>query len=190
MGKKNTHDPKELSAEILHQIVVCASNAAIDRYEKEGKRKHQEAVDRRLHNTELLLRNYRSFKFHSEKAVFDASNIKDDLSLQGLLEMMGCIKGDSNLTVLSVQESAARTSTLVHHIDNMLDYFKFRCENSGRPEDERRWRIIRDRYVVPEDEQKSFQEIADEESLSVSAVYKDHKEAIRKLSALMFGYVE
>ena len=161
----------------------------IDTLRREEERQRKAAYDKRLHNTELLLKNYRSFVVHSESAVSNASQIDDDIDLDSLMEMMGCRGGDPDITVLSVQESAVRTRILVAHIDRMLDYFEYRCLHSGRLEDERQWRIIRDRYIVPEEDQKSFQQIADEEHLGLSAIYKSHKEAIRKVSALLFGYV-
>lgn len=185
MGQKKGTQRTYLTAEMKKEIVELT----IATLRREEERQRKEVRDKRLHNTELLLKNYRSFVIHSESAVSNASQIDDDIDLDTLLDLMGCRGIDPDISVLSVQESAARTRILVTHIDRMLDYFKYRCDHSGRPEDRRQWRIIRDRYLVPEDEQKTFQKIADEEFLTLSAIYKSHKEAIRHVSALIFGYV-
>ena len=185
MGQKKGTPRSQLTPELRKEIVELVISTL--RREEEHQRKM--AYDKRLHNTELLLKNYRSFVVHSESAVSNASQIDDDLDLDELLEMMGCRGSDHDVSVLSVQESATRTRILVAHIDRMLEYFQYKCEHSGRVEDERHWRIIRDRYIVPEDEQRSFQEIADDEHLGLSAIYKSHKEAVRQVSALLFGYV-
>ena len=38
--------------------------------------------------------------------------------------------------------------------------------------------------------QKTFQDIAEEENVDVSTIYRDHKMALRQLSALFFGCFE
>ena len=65
-------------------------------------------------------------------------------------------RADKELAVTSVRESAARTRILVHHIDRMLDYFKYRCDHSSKPEDARRYRIVYYSYLAEEAEQKTF----------------------------------
>ena len=98
--------------------------------------------------------------------------------------------GTKELAVTSVRESAARTRILVHHIDRMLDYFKYRCDHSSKPEDARRYRIVYYSYLAEEAEQKTFQELAEDENVDISTIYRDHKAALRQLSALIFGYFE
>lgn len=178
-----------LSDELQKEVIRLASQVAIKQFQRQSKIWKKEVMDRCLHNTELLMKNYRSFVVHSEMAVYDASQINDDIDLNDLLEMMGSRRGDNAASILSIQESAVRTRTLVVHIDRMLDYFKYRCEHSERPDDKRYWLIIYWRYVVEEGKRKSFQELANEEGLGLSSIYKSHKEAIRQLSALFFGYI-
>ena len=136
------------------------------------------------------MEKYRSFVIHSETAVHEASQVEDDFDLDDLLELMDCGTGDKELAVTSVRESAARTRILVHHIDRMLDYFKYRCDHSSKPEDARRYRIVYYSYLAEEAEQKTFQELAEDENVDISTIYRDHKAALRQLSALIFGYFE
>ena len=179
-----------LTAEQRKEIIGVASQVAIEQYQKSAERAKQTARDKRLHNTKLLMEKYRSFVIHSKTAVHEASQVEDDFDLDDLLELMDCGTGDKELAVTSVRESAARTRILVHHIDRMLDYFKYRCDHSPKPEDDRRYRIIHYSYLAEEKEQKTFQELADEENVDISTIYRDHKVALRQLSALIFGYFE
>lgn len=183
-------DKTTLTAEQRREIIGMASQVAIEQYQKAAEKARQDAKDKRLHNTKLLMEKYRSFVIHSKTAVHDASQVDDDFGLDDLLDLMDCGIGDREVAVTSVRESAARTSILVHHIDRMLDYFKYRCDHSSKPEDARRYRIIQYSYLVDESSQKTFQELAEDESVDVSTIYRDHKAALRQLSALIFGYFE
>lgn len=186
MKKKGS--TSSLSETQRKEIIEMASRVAIEQYHKEADRMRQEAKDKRFHNTEMLMKNYRSFVVHSQKAVFDASQVEDDLDLDTLLDLMDCGGKGKKLSIISVQESAARTRTLVHHIDNMLGYFEQRCLKSNKPEDARRLRVIKALYI--DDDEKSPQEIADEEQVDLSTVYRDNRAALRQLSALIFGYFD
>lgn len=179
-----------LTAEQRREIIGMASQVAIEQYQKAAERAKQNARDKRLHNTKLLMEKYRSFVIHSKTAVHEASQGEDDFDLDDLLELMDCGTGDKELAVTSVRESAARTRILVHHIDRMLDYFKYRCDHSSKPEDARRYRIVYYSYLAEEAEQKTFQELAENENVDISTIYRDHKAALRQLSALIFGYFE
>lgn len=87
-------------------------------------------------------------------------------------------------------KSAAYTRTLVHHVRRMLDFYKRCCEVSQKPEDARRYRVIYFSYLAEPEEQLTFQQIAEQEMVDISTIYKDHKLALRQLSALFFGYFE
>ena len=187
--KKNTTALK-LTAEQRKEIIELASLAAIEQYHKEAERAKKAAIDKRLRNTKLLLDKYRGFVIHSKSAVYEASQVRDDLDFETLLDIMGCGEGSHQLSVNSIRESAAYTRVIVHHVDRMMEYYKYRCESSPRPEDMRRYRVIYYSYLVEEGQQKSFQMLADDECVDISTIYKDHRAAIRQLSALIFGYFE
>ena len=72
----------------------------------------------------------------------------------------------------------------------MLDFYKRCCEVSQKPEDTRRYRVIYFSYLAEPEEQLTFQQIAEQEMVDISTIYKDHKLALRQLSALFFGYFE
>ena len=177
-----------LTADQMREVTELASRIAIEQYHKEAKKTKKEIRDRRLHNTKLLMENYRGFVNHSKLAVYKATQVKDDLDFHSLLVLMGCESDDKLPSVQSIQESAANTRIIVEHIDFMLDYYKERCESSFKAEDGRRYRVVYGTYISPTP--KSAQQIADEELIDISTVYKDLKAGLRQLSALMFGYVD
>ena len=80
------------------------------------------------------------------------------------------------------------TRLLIRHVDTMLSCFETVCQKSRKPEDARKLRVIRGLYLV--DDPKTPQEIAEEEQVDPSTVYRDKRDALRQLSALIFGYFE
>lgn len=185
---KKTAEQSKLTVEQRRDVTELASRVAIEQYRKENERQRNAVRDKRLYNTKLLMEKYRGFVIHSQSAVYDAAQIEGDLDLNSLLDLMGCRESEHQLSVESVQESAARTRVLVHHIDKMLDYYKYRCEHSQKPEDARRYRAINGIYI--DEHEKTPQELADGETVDVSTIYKDVKTALRQLSALFFGYID
>ena len=73
----------------------------------------------------------------------------------------------------------------MEHVREMLTLYKLSCERSDKPEDKRRYRTIERLYLLKEP--WSAQEIAEEEGIDISTVYKDLNEAVRRLTALIFG---
>lgn len=185
MSRKGKQQSPSITVEQRREIISIAAQVAIEKYLKSEETQRKERRDRRLHNTKLLLERYRSFVVHSESAVYDATQVEDDMDFESLLDLMDC--KHEQVSVESVRDSVARTRLLLNHVDMMLGYFKYHCEHSPRAEEARRYRVIHLSYLVPEEEQKTFQEIADDEGVDISTIYKDQKVAIRQLSALLFG---
>jgi hypothetical protein len=172
--------------EMMQEIVRVASETAIEKFQHEAERNRKAVKDKRLHNTKLLLQNYHCFVEHSKSAVYEASQLSEDDDFEELMEeLMSQTDGRVRVPVVrSIQESAAHTRIIVQHIDRMLEYYKFRCEHSKRAEEMRRYRTIYSLYIA--DEPKNQQQIADEEQVDLSTVFRDQKAGISKLSALIF----
>lgn len=174
MGKTENKDLIRIAAEI-------GAKAAMDRLDKERAREKEERTDHRLHNTRLLLKNYRLFKKHAENAVYEVGQL--DESVYDILDLME--RNTGNVFVDSIKTSVARTSTLVQHIDAMLGIYKTYCISSRKPEDVRRWRVIQAKYV--DECEKSNAEIADQECVSDRTIDRDTALAHDQLAALFFG---
>ena len=179
-----------LTPTLLKAISEAAAQKGVEAYRKEVESQKAAAKDRRYHDTRLLLERYKGLEGHSKEAVQSASQVEDDLDLEELVDMMKGYDERYEATVPSVMKSAAYTRTLVHHVRRMLDFYKRCCEVSQKPEDARRYRVIYFSYLAEPEEQLTFQQIAEQEMVDISTIYKDHKLALRQLSALFFGYFE
>ena len=174
----------------IEKGVAAGVKAATDRIEEERKKERKGRYDRRLHNTRLLLKNYRVLKHHALDAVHTGARANEVISENAVdilddLESMGFRKVDDRLYIESIKRSQQRTRIIIEHIDEMLRYWRIDCEQSGREESLRRYRIVVDTYIS--DDQMTAEELAQREHIEKRTVYKDIKAAMRPLSALIFG---
>lgn len=75
--KKTSFSQEELNA-IALVAGKAGAKAAVEEIRKEQQREKESRYDRRLGNTRLLLENYRMFKEHCSRAVFDASQLDEN----------------------------------------------------------------------------------------------------------------
>lgn len=174
----------------IEKGVAAGVKAATDRIEEERKRERKGRYDRRLHNTRLLLKNYRVLKHHALDAVHTGARANEVISENAVdilddLESMGFRKVDDRLYIESIKRSQQRTRIIIEHIDEMLRFWRIDCEQSGKDEAIRRYRIIYDTYIS--DTPTPAEELAQREHIEKRTVYKDIKAAMRPLSALIFG---
>lgn len=155
----------------------------IKTYQEEMERQRKLAHDKRLRNTKLLLINYRGLLSHSESAIYEASQCDEDV--YDVLYMMTGGKTDQQLYVDSIKKSAGRTKLILEHIKRAIDDYERYCVRTGKEEEMRRCRTIKRMYI--EDDPWEVQDIAERELVDVSTVYKDIKEAIRRLTPRIFG---
>lgn len=168
--------------EIIKLAAEIGSKVALETLEKERKKASREISDRRLRNTKLLLRNYRVLKEHAANAVFEAESEEDPMQIIEDLMMPG---RSSELLVESIKRSAARTATMIRHIEAMLRLYRTYCYQYGSDEDERRWRVIYGLYLS--NEKATVAELAEEEGVVERTIYKDIDIACERISAFMFG---
>ncbi len=91
----------------------------------------------------------------------------------------------ADAVVESIKKSAARTQLVMAHIDKMLTVFAEVCNKSRKPEDSRQYRVIKARYI--DTEEKTIDDIAEQECIDRNTVYRDIKAACETLSCLVFG---
>lgn len=172
---------RKVDKEVIRIAAEAGAKAALAQWQKEQAKAQEEKADRRLHNTRLLLKNYRLFKQHAMNAVYEVDQL--DESVYDILDTME--RNTSNVFVDSIKTSVARTVTLVRHIDVMLELYQIYCERSDKPEDSRRWRVIKARYL--DDCEKSSIDIAEQEGVSDRTINRDIAAAHDQLAALFFG---
>lgn len=157
--------------------------AAMDYLAEEKKQLKKGRYDRRLRNTRLLLKNYRSFRNYAKNAVYMASQLKENAV--DILDGLDEYSFDDSLYIESIKKSQQRTLIILNHIDEMLRYYKIDCEQSGKDEELRRYRIIVAYYI--NEQRKSAEQIAEDEHIERRTLYKDINMALKPLSALIFG---
>ncbi len=168
---------------IYEKAAAIGAKEAIKVYADERKKGEQKKADRRLHNTKLLLQNYRALKDHVENSVFDRAKAEE--SAEDILELMQPLY-DDKVIIDSIKRSATRTAIIVAHIEVMFGLYQSYCENSSnRDINMRRYEVVWDMYI--NEHCLSAGEIADKQHISKRNVYEDVKVATARLSALIFG---
>lgn len=184
MGKTEQGMKKMISME---EVIKIATETAISVYDQQKKAEAKEKHDKRLRSTKMLLENYRSFSSYNDNAVislYDALKIDEDI--YSVLELMeGRERTSSEVKIDSIEKGVLRTKIMMAHVNAMLDIYKRNCENSPYPEEMRRYRVIYGMYLG--DKEKKAEQIAEEECCDIATVYRDKKNAITKLTALIFG---
>lgn len=175
-----------ISKEELQKVVEVAAKAgaraAMERWEEEKKKMQKQAVDRRLHNTKLLMRNFRMLKEHAENSVFGRSQMEE--SAADILTSMMNLYNDE-VIVESIKRSASRTAIIVAHVETMIGLYEAYCIKSKNPMDRRRYEVVYDFYIS--ENPMTVKEIAKKQRMSKENVYTDLKNATERLSSLIFG---
>ena len=169
---------------IARMAAEIGAKTAIEAYERRMKIAQTERADRRLHNTKLLLRNYRLFKEHCDNAVYEVEKLTSEETIYDILDAISGVD-TSGAFVESIKKSVARTVTIVQHIDVMFQLYETYCYRSGKPEEERRYRVIKALYI--DDNPPTIEELAKQENIYPRTIYKDVDAACERLSALIFG---
>jgi hypothetical protein len=166
----------------IQRGIDAGTKSAVDYIKEEKKAQRKGRYDRRLRNTRLLLKNYRMFKLHVQGAVYTS---KGKESAIDILDGLDDYTFNDDLYIESIKRSKERTLIILDHVDEMLHYYRIICEESGKAEEMRRYRVIKATYI--DEEKKSAHEIGAQEHIETRTVYKDINAAIKPISALMFG---
>ena len=117
-------------------------------------------------------------------ATYDQGTVSDD-ELSEILELMQGYHRSRDFELSSIKDRVVRTKMIMDHVDSMLEIFKRQCESAIDPEESRRYRVIEGLYLLPEP--KSIRDIAEEEAITTSTVYRDCDKAYKRLAILFFG---
>ncbi len=155
----------------MEDIANMAADAAIKRYTDKEKK---EAKNKKLHNTELLLKNYNSFIKHSNDSKDSFKDIEDDINIDP--EDLD----DDDLYIHSIRRSRIRTAIMVEQIDMALQYVKNKMNEKGQLE---KYEVIDKVYLKEE----GFEKAAEELNCSEMTIRRWKNEMIRELSVPLFG---
>lgn len=117
----------------IEKGIEVGVRAAMDYITEEKEKARKSRYDRRLHNTRLLLKNYRSFKKHAEGAIYNAKQVKESAIdiLDGLDDAM---LGNGQLRRRHQKEPAANHHHTTPHRRNapLLQDKRRAVRQSGR----------------------------------------------------------
>ena len=166
---------------MFQKAAQIGAKAAMARYETEVRNSGR----RKLHNADLLLRNYRMLKENLVNAVDDIQRFESELEADEILSMMMNKDTDESIAIQSIKRSKVRTAIIVKHIDTMLDIYQAYCQKSPDGMDMRRYEAIMDRYI--REEEYTVTEIANRFFVSEKTIYRDISIGKTQLAALIFG---
>ena len=172
----------KIDADTMNMIV----DSVLDRLRKKEAADTKARHKRLRANTKRLLNNYRALKCHCENAVYDADTLEEDGGYT-FAEIIDIVNGSggSSFKIESIRQSTVRTKIIIDHIDTMVDLYKAYCDTSQKEEDSRRYRVIY--WLFLSDEPLTHAEVAKDEHITISTVYKDVDAAAERLTALIFG---
>lgn len=167
----------------LQRGIEAGIKEAMSYLAEEKEKAYKSRYDRRLRNTRLLLKNYRSLRKHIEGAIYSTKQVRENAI--DILDGLDEAALDDSLYVEGIKKSQQRTIIILNHVDEMLTFYRIGCEQSGKDEDMRRYRTIMAMYI--NENKLTAQQIAEKECVEVRTVYKDITTAIKPISALIFG---
>ena len=163
----------------------AGAKAALDTMKKERENAIRTRKDRRLRNTKLLLRQYRTLKAGCMNSVYDAAEAAsqaESVSIEALMWRLD----EEDFHLESLFHSAGRTYILIRHMDKMLDVYTYMCQKTEREDYKRHCRTIMSLYIEG-DAAVTVESVATAEHVDKRTVYKDIDAAIDTLSTLFYG---
>ena len=163
------------------QIGVQAGvREALDRIKLDKAEKCKYNKDRRLRNTELLLRNYTSLMEHYRRAVYTTEKV-EDIDVNNLLDELE--DKEEEIYIDAIYKTRARTRIMIDHIDSVFGYYEYKARRNNDINAIRRFEVIKLLYF----ENKKYHEVSLKLNCSTKTINRDRKLAIEELSTLFFG---
>jgi hypothetical protein len=176
--KNNVFDIRE----VLQLGIEIGIKTALNEMEKKREERFRTKYDRRLRNTRLLLENYHAFIKHCNNAVYE----KSKMSAIDILDDIDNFENEKNeLVIESIKRSKERTYIMIEHINKMIRMYKVFTEDSKKPEEVRKYKIIVNSYIS--ERRHTNEEMASKMHIDVRSVQRDKSLAIEQLTVFLFG---
>lgn len=174
-------------AVILDKIISDAVTKAVRTIREEERKRLIDKSDIRLHNTKILLENYRNFKQHSQKSIKSINQLVEEKLQEISKENIDIDFSQkwNDIYVDSIVKSSAKTAIILKQIDSFIEYYNLKCMSSKREDIRRRIKVIKMLYI--NEEEMTYEDIAEKLFINVRTVDNTRKAATRELSALFFG---
>lgn len=165
----------------VNRGIQIAVKQIIDSKEESAKARY----DRKIRNTNLLLKNYKRFKEHIENTVCTEEEL-ETATVTDILDSLYNLEDDEKDDITIVQgilKSKKRTEIILKHIDKIINFYMYDAGSTNDIELKRRADVIYKLYI----EGKNLEEITDELHISISTAKRDRKRATNEIAILMFG---
>lgn len=173
-----------LTAEEIRKAAVIYTSAVISELEKRKKKHSDERRDYRLHNTKMLLKNYRKFVGFLDTADFKLDEIEEAETREWFRNMYNP-SNHSDQVVSSIKSAAVKTRIIVEHVKTVLKAYQEYCESIGTDIILRRYGAVYGLYISPKPMTK--EEVAKKWFVDGRTVQRDLVIAEQEISSLMFG---
>lgn len=168
-------------SEFIKLAVEAGVAAAIKHIDQEKTKERKSRQSKRLYNTKLLLDNYNVLKNHCAKSI---SNLREISPTENAIDILDDLDSlDSGTYIESIKRSTTRTYIILEHINEMIRIYKTICECSDKPEENRRYRVMKAIYL----DDLKITKVCEQEKMDRSTYFRDIKEISKKLSPLIFG---
>lgn len=169
------------------EVISLAAQAAIEmafkKFEEIVQSDKQKRSDKRLHRTDLLMKEYRKLREHTQSAIYEKCRLKES-AIDILDELDGnCL--DDGLYIESIKKSTQRTMIILKHVDKMLEVHGILADKSKNPVDIRRHNVLLMRYV--DKSMPTIDFVSRHFKIDRSIVFDDIKIAMDSLTSLVFG---
>ncbi|MBD8046769.1 MULTISPECIES: HTH domain-containing protein [Clostridium] len=164
---------KETLEDVVKQVLT--------EYNRQQYERLKVKKDRRLRNTRLLLRNYNNFFEHCKNAIY----MKEELEEEDPIEILMESEFEDDLFINSIKRTSIRTKIILDHIESIMDYYRFKANNSKDEKFIRRLKIIE--LIYFNEGNYSYEQLAEMFYVDSRTVSRDVKKAIEELSVLLFG---
>lgn len=175
--------PESVLKKMLDQAAEVAGKTAIQVYIEQHDAQEKEKFDFYLFNTKLLLEQYRGIKEYIELRNEELQIEEEECNLEEL--MQDYIHGHMEQDAKEKLRRAKNTERQIAEIDMALSVYKRMCETSSNQDEIRKYRVIEMLYL--NEEQKTFDEIAEECGIVTRTVARDRDEAVEKITCILFG---
>lgn len=154
-----------MSKTICKEIVKEIMNDLREQERKDKKRKV-------FRNTELLMKNYRVLKQHSDNAIYSLNQVVEDLEPLTF----------EKLYISAILKSKIRTTIMVQHIDMALELLQGNAISQGKQE-LNKYNVLLSIFVLD----KTFEDLAEEYNCSALTVRRWKNDMLKCLGLLLFG---
>lgn len=168
----------------IEDIIKLGINAGINYIKQQEELKTGKRTDKKLRNTKLLLKIYRTLKAHIDIADKTLNSL-DEEELLNVIDEIDFDLNEENL-VHSIVISQKRTALLVKHLDMCLEYLKYKSESIRKPGI---YQIVYALYIKDygNDIIPTYEQICEDLHISQSTLSRNLNSALLELSVLNFG---